>query len=182
MSAADELLDRLAEIGATIRPAGDRLIVRAGAQPVPPELVRSLRETKRDILARLSPTNTATRLATTATDLVGAHEWRDHYAARLVHWFSGGRHWHQSEAVAYGEMILRWHGRHGAYPDPSRCAGCKDELPDEEMLALCDGARVHLDGTHGVNCLIAYGRNWRGAAVAELRALGLSPPDGFELL
>jgi hypothetical protein len=37
MSAARELLDRFAEIGATVRPAaGDHLIVRAGANRFPP--------------------------------------------------------------------------------------------------------------------------------------------------
>ena len=36
MSTARELLHDLAVIGATIQPAGDRLILRAGATPVPP--------------------------------------------------------------------------------------------------------------------------------------------------
>jgi hypothetical protein len=42
MSAARDLLERLAEIGATLEPTGDHLILRAGATPVPAELVRRL--------------------------------------------------------------------------------------------------------------------------------------------
>jgi hypothetical protein len=52
----------------------------------------------------------------------------------------------------------------------------------EADLALCDGARVHLDAVRGVNCVIAYGQKWRGAAVTALRALGLDAPRGFTLL
>jgi hypothetical protein len=35
---------------------------------------------------------------------------------------------------------------------------------------------------HGVNCIIAYGQKWRGAAITALRAIGLDPPKGFTLL
>jgi hypothetical protein len=31
---------------------------------------------------------------------------------------------------------------------------------------LSDGARVHWDDGHGHDCLVAYGRRWRGAATA----------------
>jgi hypothetical protein len=70
----------------------------------------------------------------------------------------------------------------GAHSDPRRCPGCGDELAGEADLALCDGARVHLDAVRGVNCVIAYGQKWRGAAVTALRALGLDAPRGFTLL
>ncbi len=52
---AQELLDRFAEIGASVRPGGeDRLVVRAGARPVPAALVRQLREAKAQIMAALA--------------------------------------------------------------------------------------------------------------------------------
>ena len=80
-------------------------------------------------------------------------------------------------------MILEWHRRHGARVLPDRCAGCGDDLPDGAGLIVnSDGARVHFDGVRGVDCIIAYGTRWRGAAVAGLQALGLRPPEGFELL
>jgi hypothetical protein len=75
-------------------------------------------------------------------------------------------------------MILEWHRRYGARPDPFRCAGCGDGMPSKDGLALNDGARVHLDAVRRVDCIIAYGQKWRGAA---LRELGFDPPQGFEL-
>jgi len=39
MSAARDILYDLAELGATIQPAGDRLILRAGPKPIPATLV-----------------------------------------------------------------------------------------------------------------------------------------------
>jgi hypothetical protein len=94
----------------------------------------------------------------------------------------GGRRREEAEGLAFGDVILRWHHRYGVRPDSRRCAGCDDELTGEAGLVLCDGTRLHLDGARGVNCAIAYGLKWRGAAVAALRVLGLDPPRGFTLL
>jgi hypothetical protein len=55
MSASAELLRRLSEIGATVSPAGDKLVVRAGTTPVPAELVKHLRAAKAEVLAALMP-------------------------------------------------------------------------------------------------------------------------------
>jgi hypothetical protein len=51
MNAACELLDDLAVIGATVEPAGDRLILRAGPTAIPAELVHRVREAKADLIA-----------------------------------------------------------------------------------------------------------------------------------
>ncbi len=163
MSVARELLDCLAEIGATVRPAGDnRLIVRAGPKPVPAELVRRLREAKVEILALVAPLPETKDRAKVA-DPAEARHWRDRFAARIVHWCHDDRGWEEAERLAFGELILAWHRFHGAGPEP-------------------DGARLHLDAVRGVDCIIAYGTSWRGTAVAGLQALGLHPPAGFEML
>jgi hypothetical protein len=94
----------------------------------------------------------------------------------------GGRRREEAERLAFGDVILKWHYRYGVRHDSRRCAGCEDELTGDAGLALCDGARVHLDGARGVNCAIAYGLKWRGAAVAALQMLGLDPPPEFTLL
>jgi hypothetical protein len=44
MSVARDLLGDLAMIGATIKPAGDRLILRAGLTTIPTALVNRVRE------------------------------------------------------------------------------------------------------------------------------------------
>ena len=54
MSAARELLDDLAVIGATVEPAGDRLILRAGHVAIPARLVNRVREAKADLIATLA--------------------------------------------------------------------------------------------------------------------------------
>jgi len=54
MNAARELLDDLAVIGATVEPAGDRLILRAGPTAIPAKLVNRVREAKADLIATLA--------------------------------------------------------------------------------------------------------------------------------
>jgi hypothetical protein len=183
MTTAREVLDRLAEIGATVRPAGDhRLIVRAGANPVPAELVRSLREVKAEVLASLAPTGHSPNL-----DRGGSEPawWHRHLIIRTIERELGGYRSHRdAELLAFGDMALAWHRRHGIRPDPRRCAGCGDELPDFAGLVVDrDGARVHFDAARRDDCIIAFVQKWRSAAVAALKELlGLDPPVGFELL
>ena len=54
MSVARNLLEDLAGIGATIKPAGDRLILRAGRTAIPATLVSRVRQAKADLLATLA--------------------------------------------------------------------------------------------------------------------------------
>jgi len=54
MKVAYDLLDDLALIGATLQPAGDRLILRAGATAIPAALVHRAREAKADLIATLA--------------------------------------------------------------------------------------------------------------------------------
>jgi hypothetical protein len=109
--------------------------------------------------------------------------WRDFFKERAaIREIEGGRSQEDAEELGFNDVFLEWHRRHGAHPDPRRCPGCGDELAGEADLALCDGTRVHLDAVRGVNCVIAYGQKWRGAAVTALRALGLDAPRGFTLL
>jgi hypothetical protein len=57
MNAAGEVLEALASIGATIRPAGDRLVLRAGEIGVPGSLIKRIRQAKGDLLAVLAVRN-----------------------------------------------------------------------------------------------------------------------------
>jgi len=63
-----------------------------------------------------------------------------------------------------------------------QCAGCNEPIGGLPALDLADGTRVHFDETHALDCLFAFGERWRGDATGGLRALGLDPPAGFELL
>lgn len=181
MTAAREVLDRLAEIGATVRPVGDHLIVRAGARPVPAQLVRRLREAKKEVLAALAPAANPPW----SLDRGGSERawWHRHFIIRIIARELGGyRSRSDAELLAFADMILEWHRRYGARPD-HRCAGCDAELLDfAGILVDCDGVRVLFDALRRDGCIIAYGRRWRGAAVVGLQALGLHAPQGFELL
>lgn len=174
------LLQRAQEAGLAVQAKGDKLVIRGPKRAEPVALL--LLDHKPDVLAVLSPRslrdpplrdwNAADRTL-----------WRDRYAARIVHWFRGGRPWQEAEQLAFGEMILEWHRRFGARLPPGCCAGCGGDLPDGAGLVVnCDGARVHFEGVRGVDCIIAFGIRWRGTAVAGLQAAGLQPPEGFAIL
>jgi hypothetical protein len=80
-------LDRLAEVGAKVEAAGNRLIVRAGPRPVPGELVQRLREAKADVLAGLAPAAGRTPAEAAAVDPCNPREaawWRRHFIIRAM--------------------------------------------------------------------------------------------------
>jgi hypothetical protein len=54
MNVARNLLADLALIGATVEPAGDRLILRAGSNAIPATLVNRVREAKAQLVAILT--------------------------------------------------------------------------------------------------------------------------------
>jgi hypothetical protein len=106
--------------------------------------------------------------------------WHDLFEKRVaIRGIYCGRTRESAEGLAFGDVILEWHLRYGAGPDPHRCTGCGDELAARTGLLLCDGARVHFDGVRGANCVTAYGQKWRGAAVVALGTLGIEAPRGF---
>lgn len=78
--------------------------------------------------------------------------------------------------MVWGEAEWEWHQRHGARPDPDRCAGCGNRLAAGEGLRRLDGAVVHVGDPEQVECLAVYGAQWRGAASVKLMALGLVRP------
>jgi hypothetical protein len=89
MNAARELLDDLALIGATVEPAGDRLILRAGPMAIPARLVDRVREAKADLIATLArheaseqdPSGDAQRQFKFRTLETCATEWLDQHPA-----------------------------------------------------------------------------------------------------
>jgi hypothetical protein len=172
------LLRRAQEAGLAVQAEGDRLIIRGPKRAE--SVARLLIDHKRDVLAALAPREAA---RVPDEDVVDRACWRDRYATRIVHRFRRRHPWQEAERLAFGELILAWHRQHGASPDPGRCAGCGDDLPEDAGLAVDrGGARVHFDGVRGIDCIIGYGARWRGAAMAGLQAIGLHPPEGFELL
>lgn len=174
------LLRRAHDAGLRIKPVGNQLLVQGPRRAEP--LVRLLADHKVEIMAALTQARGSARPALRELPAAEAGYCRDFFGERAAHReFDGGYSRADAERLAFGEMILEWHYQHGVRPEPSRCAGCGDELPAAIGLALCDGACVHFDAVRGVDCIIAYGKKWRGAAVTALHGLGFSPPQGFDL-
>jgi len=158
MNGAEKLIDRLVEVGAKIEATNGRLVVRAGARPVPAELVRLLREAKAEVLATLSPS-----------------WWRRQFAVRTIDHELGGARPHDDAArLAWGELECRWHRLYGERIPEWQCAGCGEPIGGRAALSMGDGNRAHLDDASGLECVIAYGKRWRGTATAGLRAMDLS--------
>jgi hypothetical protein len=169
MSTAKELLGSLAKLGATVGPAGDQLLVRAGGKPIPHNLVKRLRELKAEMRELV--------LAEQAGSMDEQPAWwRRHYLVRTIdRGLSGYRPEGQARALAWGELMDEWRHRHGQRWPVSQCAGCGGPIGGLESLTLCDGNRVHYDRS---DRLLAFGKHWRAEAAAGLRALGLEPPTG----
>lgn len=181
MTAAREVLDRLTEIGATVKPAGDRLVVRAGPQPVPGELVQRLREAKAEILAALAPDGRTTGAAEAfcRCDPGEAAWWRRHFIIRAIDCGVGvARSRAEAKRLAWAELQNRWHRLHGERVPRDLCAGCRRLLGGAEALDLIDGNRVHI--ADGYDCLIRHGERWRGMATAALLSMGLAQPAESE--
>lgn len=162
MSAVFELLDRLTEIGATIRPAGDNLILRAGSKTVPAELVKRIHQRKAEVLEALSQ------------EAVEGRRWHKRFTALSFAWGAGKRDSVAAKRLAWGDLQNEWHNLHGHRWPMWQCAGCQMPIGSLDAINLPDGNRVHFEP---IDCLISFGRRWRGDADAALIALGLEPPD-----
>jgi hypothetical protein len=71
-----------------------------------------------------------------------------------------GRGRPEALSLTWGEAVYIWHKRHGARPDPYHCTGCQGLLVGQPAMNIWDGARVHWDEAHGLDCLILYGGRW----------------------
>jgi hypothetical protein len=162
MSTVDELLDNLSRIGATIRPAGDRLILRAGATAVPAELVRRIREAKSELLAAVSPQGRETRY------------WHERFTALTFAWGVGKRDWLSARRLAWGDLQNEWHTKHGRRWPSWLCAGCERPIGGLDSIDLADGNRVHVEP---LDCMIEFGRRWRSDADSALVTFRLERPE-----
>lgn len=108
--------------------------------------------------------------AVVASAFAEAREWHHRHREALAH----HRPLHpEAAALAWGEMVNRWHRRHGERLPEWQCAGCMAPIGGGQALALADSNRVHFDT---FDCLGRYGVRWRGAAAQALAAMGLHPP------
>jgi len=173
------LLRRAQEVGLRVEPIGDKLLVRGPKRAE--AVVELLAAHKAEVLAALAPASTSKctdqDAAVAATE---AGRWRDRLATRIVDWFHGDRGWEEARRLAWGDLENEWHELHGRRWPSWQCAGCNAPLGGSQALDLPDGNRVHFEP---IDCLIRFGKRWRGAACEALVAFGLEPPglDGGQL-
>ena len=173
------LLRRAQEVGLRVEPIGDKLLVRGPKRAE--AVVELLAAHKAEVLAALAPASTSKctdqDAAVAGTE---ARRWRDRLATRIVDWFHGDRGWEEARRLAWGDLENEWHELHGWRWPSWQCAGCNAPLGGSQALNLPDGNRVHFEP---IDCLIRFGKRWRGDASEALVALGLEPPrlDGGQL-
>jgi hypothetical protein len=104
-------------------------------------------------------------------------DWRAWMNFRIQAWMARRLSLNEARRSVWAEAETKWHGRHGAPPDPDRCAGCGEWMLDGPGMTFEDGAVVHFGNPDRLDCLIIYGEAWRAAASAGLVALGLRKPQ-----
>ena len=166
---------------ATTSPS-DALAVTAVARPEQQRLPEKPKQKQCGI--RRNPSNLEIRAVSARLDASEPSAWRMLFECRVVYRLQAAdRTRTDAESLAFGDCLMEWHRRCAQQPDTNRCAGCGEVLPNGIGLVVDRGAvRVHFDVVRGFDCLIAYGRRWRGAAVAGLHDLGLDPTIGFEVM
>ena len=157
---AVRLLQRAQEAGLRIELMGDTLLVRGPKRAE--AVVKLLAQHKAEVLAALSPS------------CVDAGWWRERFTAKAVQWSVGGRDWDAAKRLAWGDLENDWHHQDGKRCFSWQCAGCDAAIGDSQALNLPDGNRVHFEP---IDCLIRFGKSWRGAACEALVAFGLEPPS-----
>ncbi len=158
---ATQALKAARAAGVSIRIEGGDLVLEAPAHPSP-AILEALSSHKADVLALLRPPN----------DSADARHWRDRLDARTVEWFHGERGREEARWLAWGDLVNEWHELHGRRWPTWQCVGCDGPISGTRAFTLADGNRVH----DTLECLIAFGKRWRGAAHSALVALGLEPP------
>lgn len=174
------LLHRAQEVGLSIEPMGDKLLIRG--PKCAESVVKLLAEHKAKVLAALTPDSSTSICGDRyeAVNATQARRWRDRLATRIVDRFLGERGWEEARRLAWGDVENEWHERHGQRWPSWQCAGCDARIGGSLALNLPGGNRVHLDP---IGCLVGFGKRWRGEAREALIALGLEPPgfDGDQL-
>jgi hypothetical protein len=165
---AAEALKAARAAGVSIRIDGDDLVLEASASPAP-AVLDALSSHKAAIVALLRPASDGWL----PEDAANARQWRNQLDARTNEWLLGDRGWEEARRLAWGDLVNEWHELHGQRWPIWQCAGCDAPIGGLAALDLPDGNRVHFDE---IECLVAFGKRWRGAACTALVALGLEPP------
>jgi hypothetical protein len=164
------LLERAREAGLAVRMDGESLVI--GGPRRAAAIAQQLLAHKREVMAAMALS--AARARATSRHEWTVQDWSSCYEERAKFLqYVGGHPRLKAERLAWSELQSKWHIEHGARVDPALCAGCGRPIGERQKLALPDGTAVHLDT---FDCLVMYGKRWRGAADTALIEMGLTRP------
>ena len=163
MSGAEDLLNDLAGIGATIEPAGNRLVLRAGPTTIPATLVGQIRKAKHELMATLV-----------------AREERGVVQADNVR--RCGRETTNPPQIAertlrhrtFDDFVIQWLNQHPSPSAPGHCAWCgSPESPSARVVPFGTEPWTHT-WLHP-ECWPDWHRARRIEATTALAAMGVAP-------
>jgi hypothetical protein len=149
MNVAYDLLNDLAVIGATLQPAGDRLILRAGPTAIPVALVNRVREAKADLIATLA-----------------GHEACEEDPS--------GESQRQFNCRTLEACVIEWLNQHPAPSQSGRCAWC-GRLESRGAVVLPFGTEPGMHAWLHADCWPAWHQSRRREATMALRKMGIAP-------
>jgi hypothetical protein len=163
MSSAEDLLNDLTGIGATIEPAGDRLVLRAGSTAIPATLVSQIRKAKHELMAAL-----------VASEKPGVVQTGD--VRRREREATNSRQIEEQtlRQRTFEDFVIQWLNQHPSPSAPGHCAWCGSlESPGARVVPF--GAEPWTHTWLHPECWPDWHRARRIEATTALAAMGIGP-------
>ena len=139
-----------------------------------PDFVEQARAVKSELLIALSGPAPPFRYHLCPPNADQVQRWQERLTANAFDWFNGRRDWDAALRLAWGDLENEWHALYGLRSPAWQCAGCGKPISGRDAINMPDGNRVHFEP---IDCMIDFGRRWRGEARRALVTLGLRPID-----
>ncbi len=183
---AAEPIRAVEQAGGRLEPDGDGLMIEA-PEPLPEPIMVELRAHKAEVLVALSgprPSSGNDHLLRRAqlavvpdlSDPEDVQVWLHERAAMREADLDSTRV--DADKLVFDELLWLWCAANPIEHAPGQCAACGTAV-EPPIMSLPDGATVCDKPDH--DCLIAYGNGRRMEAIKALGAVGIKPPDWWEL-
>lgn len=109
---------------------------------------------------------------------MSGRSWIDRYRAEVQR--RGAHPTDVAERRAYEAVLGDWWRERGRRGSPDRCGGCGRALDELDAVMRIEGVPVHI-GPNRLDCVVKFGRRWRGEARGALEKAGVRPPRGWSV-